>query len=365
MKKIFVLFAISFLPGLVFSQTSFYLSGKVIDAVTKTPLQAASVFAQNTTIGTASGADGAFRIDLPNGGYDLVVTFTGYQTETRRISTSDATDKNLVIELRQKEKEMQDVIVKNTYEVKDGWEKYGDFFLDNFIGRSVNAGQCSIRNPTVLRFFFYKKRNKLKVISTEPVEIVNNALGYMIRYALDSFTHDYNAQASLYSGYPLFEEMHPANEAEKGRWDSSRMHAYSGSILHFMRSLYQKRLREEGFEIQFLTHVNDRETAIPVKDFYGGMNYEKDDSTGIVEVLPNQKDVAVIYKKTGPSPVYLAANPEASDKFQLSVLSFFPKEKISIEQNGYYFDQNLITVNQYMGWEKAGDMVPYDFIPLR
>ncbi len=365
MKKIIVLFAIILSPVLVFPQSSFFLGGKVIDAATKAPLQAASVFAQNTTIGTATGADGAFRLELPNGGYDLVVTYTGYQTETRRISAADATGKDLVIELRQKEKEMQDVIVKNTYEVKEGWEKYGDFFLENFIGRSETARQCSIRNPSVLHFFFYKRKNKLKVTAVEPVEIVNNALGYVIRYTLDSFTHDYNAQASLYTGYPLFEEMHPANEVEKGRWDSSRYQAYTGSILHFMRSLYRKRLAEEGFEIQFLNYVNDRETAIPVKDFYGGMNYKKDDSTGIVEVMPNQKEVAVIYKKKGSSPVYLAANQDASDKFQLSVLSFLPKEKIYIEQNGYYFDQGVITINLYMGWEKAGDMLPYDFVPLR
>ncbi len=364
MKKIipFLLSIIISFP--VFSQSTYSISGKIIDAETKFPLQAASVFAQNTTIGTATNAEGNFKLELPNGGYDLVVTFTGYQTETRRISNGDAADKNIVIEIKQKEKELQDVVVKATYEVADGLEKYGDFFLDNFIGKTANSKQCSIKNKEVLKFYFYKRRNKLKILATAPIEIVNNALGYTIKYTLDSFTHEYDTQVSQYTGYPLFEEMQPANEEQKAKWNAARGVAYNGSILHFMRSFYHKKLKEEGFEIQFLVNFNDKESAIPVKDFYGAMNFAMDDSTRIVEAKPNQKDVAVIYKNEVPGQLYLDANPDANPKFELSVLSFLSGGSFSIEQNGYYFDQHDITINSYWAWEKVGDMLPYDYSPL-
>src|SRR6185295_2553853 len=108
-----------------FAQSGTYnITGKVMDAVTKTPMQAASVFAQNTTTGTATDINGNFTLRLSNGGYDLVVTFTGYQTVTRRITAADADDKNIVIEVKQKENELEDVVVKASNEVKDGWEKY-------------------------------------------------------------------------------------------------------------------------------------------------------------------------------------------------------------------------------------------------
>ena len=325
-------------------------------------MQAASVFAQNTTIGTATNADGIFTLELPNGGYELAVTFTGYEAETRRISTADAADKNIVIELKQKEKELADVIVRSSSEVADGWEKYGDFFLDNFIGKTTNSKQCSIRNREVLKFYYYKKRDRLKIRASAPLEIVNNALGYTIKYTLDSFTHEYGTQVSQYTGYPLFEEMKPANDQQKAQWDSARLVAYHGSILHFMRSLYNKKLKEEGFEIQFLINFNDKETAISVINFYGGMNYMMDDSTHTVDIMPNQNNVAVIYKNEAPSPSYLAANPDANPKFELSVLSFLERGTISIEQNGYYYDQHDITINSYWAWEKMGDMLPYDYI---
>ena len=361
MKKIFSFLSFFFISLAALSQSTYTISGKIIDAGSKLPLQAASVFAQNTTIGTATNAEGYFKLELPIGGYELVVSFTGYQTETRRISTADAGDKNIVIEIKQKEKELQDVVVRSSSEVADGLEIYGDFFLENFLGKTVNSKLCSIRNKEVLKFYFYKKRNKLKVLASAPLEIVNNALGYTIKYSLDSFTHEYETQLSQFTGFPLFEEMQPANDEQKAQWNAARLNAYNGSILHFMRSLYHKTLKEDGFEIQFLIDNNGTETAFPLKNFYSGINYVMNDSTQTVDILPNQKNVAVIYKNEKPETLFMQSNPDANPKFELSVLSFLPSEKISIEQNGYYYDQHDITINNYWAWEKVADMLPYDY----
>ena len=361
MKKIIASLFLIFIFLSVFSQSNYSISGKIIDAATKLPMQAASVFAENTTIGTATTADGTFHLQLPNGGYDLVVTFTGYQTETKRISTADAGNNDIVIELKQKEKSLEDVVVRSTSEVADGLAKYGEFFLDNFIGKTTNSKYCIIKNKEVLKFYYYKRTKRLKILATAPLEIVNEVLGYTIKYELDSFTHEYNTQVSQYTGSPLFEEMQTDNAEQKAKWNAARLLAYNGSILHFMRSLYNKKLKEEGFEIQFLINVNEKEMAIPVLNFYGGLNYSKDDSTQTVEVSPNQTEVVVIYKNEEPEQNYQAANPEQPQKFQLSVFSFVPKEYIVIEQNGYYFEQKDFTINQYLAWEKVADMLPYNF----
>src|SRR5688572_1526860 len=129
MKKLFVTLLCTIISLFAFTQSYYIVTGKVISSDSKQPLQGASVFAQNTTIGTATDAEGNFKIYLPDGGYSLVVTFTGRNTESRRISNADALDKNIVFELSQKEKEMADVAVVATSEVKNGWEKYGNFFL--------------------------------------------------------------------------------------------------------------------------------------------------------------------------------------------------------------------------------------------
>ena len=56
MKKNIV-WLLALLPALAFSQPTFIVKGKIIDAVSKQPLSAASVFAENTTLGTATDGD--------------------------------------------------------------------------------------------------------------------------------------------------------------------------------------------------------------------------------------------------------------------------------------------------------------------
>src|SRR3954470_15329626 len=63
----------------------FNVSGTVYDSTTHEPLSGASVFCQNTTLGTVTNKQGEFSLQLKSGGYDLIFTYTGYQTQTIRI----------------------------------------------------------------------------------------------------------------------------------------------------------------------------------------------------------------------------------------------------------------------------------------
>jgi CarboxypepD_reg-like domain len=347
----------------LFSQSAYYVvKGKVIDKNSKTPLQGASVFAQNTTLGVASDAEGNFIIKLPDGGYSLVVTYTGYETEAIRISNASSQNDNLVFELSPKEKSLEEISIVISNEVKDGWQKYGEFFIQNFIGQSKFAKQCTIKNPEVLHFYYNKKRNRLKVMAKEPLSVDNFALGYTLKFAIDSFTYEYSTNTNLFIGYPLFEQMQGTPE-QKDVWEKNRTAAYKGSMLQFTRSLYNRTLEKDGFELQFIIKNNDMETPIPLQNLYGALNYVKDDSTNTVEFRPNQNLVAVIYNNANPEQAYLDTDPAIKKEFQLSTLLFAPDESIIIEQNGYYYDQTDITTNGYLGFKKIGDMLPYDYIP--
>jgi CarboxypepD_reg-like domain len=347
----------------VFSQAAFYnVKGKVVDKTTKNPLTGASVFAQNTTFGEASDAQGYFRLKLPNGGYTLVVSFTGYETENIRISNTSSDNDSLVFELTPKEKELEEVSVAISSEVKNGWEKYGSFFTQNFIGQSNFAKQCVIKNPEVLHFYFSKKRNRLKVLAAQPLTVDNFALGYTLKFAIDSFTNEYNTNTNLFIGYPLFEEMQGTPE-QQATWKQNRNIAYKGSMLQFMRSIYNRTLESDGFELQFIINNNNDEFPVKLQNVYGALNYEKDDSANTVEFRPNQNEVAVIYKNARPEKTYLDSDPTIKKDFQLSTLLFAPGEPIVIEQNGYYYDQTDITTNGYLNYKKIGDMLPYDYLP--
>ena len=246
----------------IFSQLTYYVvKGKVIDKSTRAPLQGASVFAQNTTFGEATDSDGNFALKIPSGGYTLIVTFTGYETGTARISNTSAQNDSLVFELSPKEKSLEEVTIAISNEVKDGWQKYGEFFTQNFIGQSKFAKQCVIKNPEVLHFYFSKKRNRLKVLANEPLVVNNFALGYNLKFAIDSFTNEYNTNTNLFIGYPLFEEMQGTPEQQQ-TWRENRAIAYKGSMLQLMRSIFNKTLNEDGFELQFVVKNNDKEMPL-------------------------------------------------------------------------------------------------------
>ncbi len=360
MKKLFFILLAFLSASISFAQSnSFYITGTVINSETKAPMQGASVFAENTTFGTATDADGKFTLQLPNGGYGIVVSFTGFNSWSQRVSNTES--QVLLVSMTAKEKMMQEVSIVSTGEVKNGWEKYGKVFTEEFIGKSNNSNSCSIKNPEVLKFFYSKRKGRLKVLADDAVLIQNEALGYTIKYQLDSFVHEYNTDVTVYTGFPLFEEMIASDSVQQLKWTEARKNAYNGSVLHFMRSLYDMQLAEEGFEIQFIVKMNDHDTALKLKDFYGALNVSATDSISPITILPNQPTVGVIYRNEKPSEAYLKENESEPSKFQFSTLNFPPRKQISIEQNGYYFEQNDLTFTGYWSWMRIGDALPYDF----
>lgn len=359
MKYIIALFLL-FPLSLIAQQNSFTISGRVISLPDSMPMKNASVFAENTTTGTATDDNGNFKLVLPSGGYNIIVTYTGYNTETQRVSAASLHP--VLFEMKVKEKDLADVVVVSSNEVKDGWNKYGSFFLDEFLGKTSNRQNCYLLNPEVLKFFYSRKKKRLKILSDEPLIINNKSLGYNIKYSLDSFTHEYETTVSVYSGFPFFEEIEPVSETEKSKWADSREEAYSGSVLHFMRSLYNEELKENSFEVQFIATYKGKDTALKLNHSYGALNYEKDDSTGVVKILPNQTKVGVFYTKEKPAPAYISSHESEPSQFQFSTLYFQPQQPIFIERNGYFYDQNDIVVGGYWTWAKIADLLPYDYL---
>src|SRR5215469_18854733 len=119
-----LLFFAFFLSLAVYSQEkTFPIDGIVLDK-TGQPLAGASVFCQNTTVGTLSKNDGSFHLRLANGGYDLIVSFTGYQTESLRIGKDHKDTDTLQISLKEQDKSLEQAVVTGSAEVADGWNKY-------------------------------------------------------------------------------------------------------------------------------------------------------------------------------------------------------------------------------------------------
>ncbi|HEY4150881.1 MAG TPA: carboxypeptidase-like regulatory domain-containing protein [Chitinophagaceae bacterium] len=357
MKQLLFLL-LAFATSSAFGQSEqLVVTGTVIDSATGQPLAGASVFCQNTTFGTISKSDGAFALYLPAGGYDLVISYTSYETRILRIHGPAAATLSIV--LKPKDKSLEEVAVTGSAMVADGYSKYGQFFFDHFVGTSPNALQCSIQNPEVLQFYFYKKRNRLKVKATDDLVIVNNALGYKIKFQLDTFAYEYSTDISTYTGFPFFEEL-PANDSLKAVWKENRENAYAGSRLHFVRSWYDSTLADEGFVIERVDSASKTLKTYPIDDPYDSSMYRVVENND-VEINYNGR-MRIIFKNAQPDPQYLRSNhlPNTLHS-QISIIDI--DDGFIIQQNGYFYDQNDVTNAGYWSWQKLGDVLPYDYNP--
>lgn len=83
------------------------IQGQVTDANTGTPLPGVNVVARGTDVGTATDADGNYRLTVPAEVDSLVFSFVGYEAQTVAIGGRSVID----VQLRLAVEQLQDVVV--------------------------------------------------------------------------------------------------------------------------------------------------------------------------------------------------------------------------------------------------------------
>jgi len=234
-------------------------------------------------------------------------------------------------------------------------------------------------------------------------------LGYKISYQLEDFEVNFKSGAMYFAGYPYFEEM----GKNKKKWERNREKAYQGSMMHFMRSLYQNNLADEGFEVRRMVRIPNTEKE-RVKKIYSiarNNNVVKvngnavsvnrsdsldKDSINYYDRVLQQKDYKEIYgtelltadsvivKLEGNYKVvffadylYITFKKETEDKeylfyqrerrsptFQQSYIWLTNLNPVVIDANGSYYPPQEIFSMAYWGWEeKMANMLPLDYQP--
>jgi len=224
------------------------ISGQVINAKTNQAVYYANVFLANTTIGTTSNADGYFSLkNIPPGNYSLVVSFIGFELETKNIQVASGMKAILNIVLKPVVLEMQAVEIIDT---KDRtWRKLFESFKKDFLGMSENAARCEFLNPEVMRLV-ETGNGRISGRTLRPLHMLNHGLGYDVQLII----HSYEATDSsvTYRVLPKYIELDPENEAQEKRWRESRKKAFYGSYRHFFYALFFGQLEEAGFSAELV-----------------------------------------------------------------------------------------------------------------
>ena len=77
-------FSLSFLPMMAMAQFS-VIKGKVMDEKTADPLPYVNIGVRGQSSGTFSDSNGAFRLELPKGDYDLFISSVGYEKMEKHV----------------------------------------------------------------------------------------------------------------------------------------------------------------------------------------------------------------------------------------------------------------------------------------
>lgn len=243
---VIILFLVSF------SHCQKVVTGKVVSYKGK-PLDGASVYLNNTTIGTLSAEDGSFELLVNEGNYELIISFIGYRTRIENLNIIHYSEP-LKFALIPETTILEEVIVKPTI-YNDEWKRNLQTFKNTFLGRTKLAASCKILNPKALHFEISKDKSTLTAITREPLKIRNKGLGYLKEY--DLVDYSLNKSKLAYIGYSRYRDL-PGGKSKQRRWKKNRRKAYNGSRLHFVRSLLNKSLREDGFAVdQFRRTINE------------------------------------------------------------------------------------------------------------
>ncbi|MGZ3871714.1 MAG: carboxypeptidase regulatory-like domain-containing protein [Mucilaginibacter sp.] len=237
-----------FLPVWVSAQYS--IKGRVISQNDTKPVAYASVFLSNATIGDKTTADGNFTLqNIKPGKYELVVSIIGFETYNQTVTVNsdlilpDITIYPKSITLN----EVKIIKPKTDFERQRNY----DWFKEVFLGATAFAKDCNILNPEVLDLSYDDRTGVLTASSVDFLVVLNNALGYKIKYLLKEFTlnnADEQNKSFSYSGLVSFEELKGASAGQE-HWTEKRQEAYEGSEMHFLRSAAARRIAEEGFQV--------------------------------------------------------------------------------------------------------------------
>ena len=342
------------------------------------------VYIDGSSISTYSDINGQFSLKLPEGNYTLVFRKEDFQNATSSIHSKT---KNLEIVLKKLDAiELDEALIVQLSE--DKWKEYYNQFISLFLGQNKAAKDCEILNPKSLRFNYDAENLVLNARATEPIKIQNKFLGYTIEYDLVDFSMDYYNQFQYVSGTSLFTEMEGTNSRKK-KWMKNRFESYQGSLMHFIRSVYEEKLKENKFVINRLIRKENPDFQIFQQKIQQMIDRGEVVNVGaapprIIETLVKAevpydslriKNTNQIFLNFGGLyDIEFTGEKEDMDHVrmvkgknlignQVSVIYLLNDKLIEIEANGNFYPPSDFMTEGYFTWEKIANLLPLDYEP--
>lgn len=328
------------------------IRGVVYDKNAKEPVSNATVYLEGTSVHTISQEDGAFELLIKRQVQTrLIVSFLGYETAVVEHPFKEMPD---TIFLKEKENLLGEVFVTKKKE-RYSREQCLAAFREQFLGFSRVAKACKILNEEDIVVLYDEKNRTLSAYCSQPIQILNSTLGYLIHYDLTSFQVEYNVNTLnakntknfLLEGAPFFTDQgdnHPP--ILKKRRD-----AYLGSRNHFFRSLKDNRLKENRYALYQV------KLLLELDELFSIEKPENENDLWKITLLSTTSKKVIDYLSQ-KIPVYLDVS--VSHRNGDSQLEFLTTE-FFVDHYGNYLPSKGIILLGTLAEKRIGDMLPLDY----
>jgi hypothetical protein len=349
-----------------FSQT---LTGTVREKGTGLPLPFANVFVNNTTIGSATDAEGRFRI---SGDFsteiELVASFIGYVTEVKAISLRNKAEVQVDFELASNESNLSEIELKAKRD--KSWDREFRRFEEVFLALPDDPyrSKVQIENPWVLEFEKVKAAkgpNYLQASAAQPLKITNRALGYEIDYYLKDFR--VMRTGSMFYGQVFYTRINSADEEKMEDWEENREANYHSSLRHFNSSLLLN--LQDSIHFEVYRALPEQLGRVRTNDF------REELGESIVPIDPDS-----IFRKplgNGNFRIFLQDRleihhldkPWRNDYYTnvYHAISWIqaPSGYYDVDKKGTLIDPTQLVLSGYLSRQRMARILPLDFEPNR
>ena len=367
---ILILVSVSSVSGCLSS--AYNIRGIVLNHKTGAPIPIAEVFISGTTFGSITNDEGEFELKTSFLPCQLVASHISYAPFTMMIDKESMS--YVTIKLIPYEHEIKEITVEAMNTRKENME----LFRQAFLGTDEYASACTILNDSVLLFSW--DSSVFSASAYQPLMVDNSKLGYRIKIILNEFKLAYDPvtykkiqknkkhiskiAGAVYQmqGEFFFIPHPPGKRGKQERITNSRLKAYFGSRMHFLRSLYLGNPKKHGYDIKPDFYpapiTGNRDLEWP------GIKLIFLDSEGYPDrilLYPNHTMTIDFVQKYSGVPLNLNERKGTDLIHHYSEVNFGSKRCI-IRSIGTTSDYCLI-FSGYIGGQRVSTMLPDDFMP--
>jgi len=331
-------------------------SGNLLDGETNQPVQYALLYIDGTTFGVTTDENGDFVFNDLSFPIQIEISHLSYEPTTIRFESKIPS--HVAIKLKPRSIILESVLILE----KASRKKYVRKFVKWFVGNDKWGQKAKLLNDSALVFFDEGK--DFRVGASEPLIIECPSLGYTIRAELKEFIVKYNDD--LKSETRSFVANYHFTSYEKNKYDRNRTRAYYNSSEHFLKSLYENKTSQNGYQIikrAILNDGSDQKEIFPASHVNVSLDsclvWYGENEKKIIGLKGKEYFIQYYYKENG-FPLDLKNN-KAKLPYNLSAIRF-EKNEITLRSDGTT-PGTFIVFSGAIGQKKVGAMLPNNYYP--